>query len=863
MHAIPRGRGRQMLPNLWLGSLRALAAAILCVYALGAVGSPPPAQAIDLSDGDLRLTLDTTLSHGLTFRVEERDDLLISDVNGNDGDLNYDRGLVSNTSKFTTDLDLGYHNFGAFLRLNGFLDFENEHGERARTPLSDEAKELVGQDIILLDAYLTGAFDIGNVAIDLRLGSHVLNWGESTFIQNGINAINPFDVSKLRLPGSELREGLLPVPMVSASVALTDTLTMEGFYQLVWEKTQIDPVGSYFSVTDYVGPGAEKAIIALPGLPLGDMGLTPQDSIFTPTLGGLGIPPECVFPSPGPMPGGCAQGRTFQPDDEFLSNFLTVPRHADRTPDDAGQWGVALRYFAEGLNSTDFGFYYMNYHSRLPVVSGHTGTSADAQAGLIHALGLVGTAAANATQQAIGDALLNKPDVAGRIVQAAAGTPDGGMVVQNAIGDALLNKPDVAGRIVQAAAGTPDGGMVVQNAIGDALLNKPDIAGRIVQALIAANALAPTDATNPAAIQAALGVAPQAAAGVVLTDPMTVQAVIEAAPQAAAGVVLMDPDTVRAVIGAAPVAAANALFAADPGTEAAVRATVGQAARLAAPIGIDKYAENAYYFIEYLEDIQLLGVSFSTEVGTTGWALQGEYSFRPDAPLQLAERKVFAEALAPFNDCLAAAAAPGAPPTAGPDCIAAKAAAGDYDSDGPGRGYILRDMSQAQVTATKVFGPVLGSDSGAFVSEVAVLNVHNMPEGKGINTVDANGTPNPAFANATPIESPAGEPDDDDNTYTSDADATSWGYRLATRLDYNNAIGAVNLFPYLQFQHDVGGNSPSPSGSFVEGRTAVTLGLRAGYLSRWEADLNFTSYNGSQNELLDRDFISATVKYSF
>ena len=99
----------------------------------------------------------------------------------------------------------------------------------------------------------------------------------------------------------------------------------------------------------------------------------------------------------------------------------------------------------------------------------------------------------------------------------------------------------------------------------------------------------------------------------------------------------------------------------------AAAAAGGQVAALAVPIGIDKYAENAYYFIEYLEDIQLLGVSFSTEVGTTGWALQGEYSFRPDAPLQLAERRVFADALGPFTECLAAAAAPGAPPTAGPD----------------------------------------------------------------------------------------------------------------------------------------------------------------------------------------------------
>ena len=865
MFTTPSGRCRQQLPNPWPGGLRALAVATLCACALFVIATAPPAQAVDLSRDDLRLSLDTTLSHGLTFRVADQDEVLIGDVNGNDGDLNYERGLVSNTSKFTTDLDLGYHNFGAFLRLNGFLDFENEHGERARTPLSDEAKELVGQDVILLDAYITGAFDVGNVAIDLRLGSHVLNWGESTFIQNGINAINPFDVSKLRLPGSELREGLLPVPMVSASVALSDSLALEGFYQLTWEKTRIDPVGSYFSTSDYVGPGAQKAVVALPGLELGDMGLTPQNDIFTPALGMLGISPGCVFPSPESMPGGCVQGQL--PDNEFLSDFLIVPRHADRSPDDAGQWGVALRYFAEGLNSTDFGFYYMNYHSRLPVVSGSTGTLADAQAGLAHVFGLAGAAGLRAgtaaTEQAIGDALLNEPEIASRIVQAAAGTAAGGMVVQNAIGTALLTKPEVAGRIVQAAAGTAAGGMVVQNAIGDALLNKPEIAGRIVEGLVAAGTLAAADAVNPAAIRAAIGAAPQVAAGVVLMDPATVQAVIGAAPLAAAGVVLTDPDTVRAVIGAAPVAAADALFAADPATAAAVQATGGavggRAAGVAAAIGIDKYTDNAYYFIEYLEDIQLLGLSFSTEVGTTGWALQGEYSLRQDAPLQLAERKVFANALAPFTDCLAAAAAPGASPTAGPDCIAAKAAAGAYGSERLARGYILRDLSQAQVTATKVFGPVLGSDSGVFLTEVALQNVHNMPEGNGADTSNPDGTPNLAFANATPIESPAGSVGDDYN----DADATSWGYRLATRLDYNNAVGAVNLFPYLQFQHDVGGNSPLPSGSFVEGRTAVTMGLRAGYLSRWEADLNLTLYGGEANELHDRDFVSATVKYSF
>ena len=242
--------------------------------ALGGLLHALPAQAIEFGDGEFQGSLDTTISHGLTFRVEERNDELASGANDNDGNLNYDRGLVSNTSKFTTDLDVGVGDFGAFVRATGFIDFENQNGARERTPLSDAAKERVGRDLEVLDAYVTGTADVGDAVVDMRLGKHVLNWGESTFIPNGINAINHFDVSKLRLPGSELREALLPVSMASLSVAPTDTLSVEGFYQLDWEATEIDPVGSYYSTTDYVGLGAEDAVITLPGLDLGDMGLT-------------------------------------------------------------------------------------------------------------------------------------------------------------------------------------------------------------------------------------------------------------------------------------------------------------------------------------------------------------------------------------------------------------------------------------------------------------------------------------------------------------------------------------------------------------------------------------------------------------
>ncbi len=120
---------------------------------------------------------------------------LTTDINGNDGNLNCDRGLVSNTSKFTTDLGVGTGDFGMFVRASGFFDFENENGARERTPLSDTAKDRVASDITLLDACITGTFDVADTVIDARLGQHLLNWGESTFVPNGINAVNHFDVS--------------------------------------------------------------------------------------------------------------------------------------------------------------------------------------------------------------------------------------------------------------------------------------------------------------------------------------------------------------------------------------------------------------------------------------------------------------------------------------------------------------------------------------------------------------------------------------------------------------------------------------------------------------------------------------------
>ncbi len=696
--------------------------ALATIIALGSgLLQAVPATAVEFSENGYRGSLDTILSHGLTIRVEDRDPELARDINGNDGNLNYDRGVVSNASKFTSDLDIRTGDFGAFVRATGFLDFENQNGDRERTPLSDAAKERVGSDVEILDAYVTTAFEAGDMPIDVRLGRHVLNWGESTFIPNGISSVNAFDVSKLRLPGSELREALLPVGLASVAVAPTDTLSVEGFYQFEWEETRIDPVGSYFSSTDYAGPGAREAVITqITGNDDDGFEFKSLTQAINADLAGYTVhhPQFGVVPAPQP------QQRELDPD------FASVLRGPDRTPADSGQWGMALRYLAEEINDTEFGLYVINYHSRLPTVGAFQGSREGIEAGLA-AFGAV-LAPGSATTQALRQAITAQ---------------------------------------VQPA----------------------------VMAGVQAGLIDPADA----------------------------------------------PATIRQQVG-------EELEKQLPG--------------IASALAVDRYGKSGTYFLEYPEDIQLMGLSFNTVLGASGWALQGEYSLRRDAPLQRAERKVLEEGLSPISTVLSLAGTAGlaqaqaAELQAAGNLAGARAAAQAAQKAGADlqaflmgyspsavQGYIRRDVSQVQATATKVFGPTMGADSLAFVMEAALMHVHDMPD---------------IF-----IESPAGgvlpAPEEINVPYPADADATSWGYRVAARLDYNNAIGSVNLFPYMQFLHDVSGNSPAPSGPFVEGRTALTVGIRADYLSRWQADVGFTRYAGDGNELLDRDFISASVKYSF
>jgi len=253
--------------------------------------------------------------------------------------------------------------------------------------------------------------------------------------------------------------------------------------------------------------------------------------------------------------------------------------------------------------------------------------------------------------------------------------------------------------------------------------------------------------------------------------------------------------------------------------------------------------------VEYPEDQQVFGISMNTFL-PTGTSLGGEISFKPDVPLQIHQLEMIAAAL------------PNAFGAQGPDSSQVDGAT-DF---GPGeriQGYIERDVTQIQGTAIHAFGPdnPFNASQWAVVAEVGATYVDDMPDKSGAGETDGLRLATPESPNlkggsaVTPENAP-------DKQF---ADDFSWGYRLVTQLEYNNVIGAWNARPQVAFNHDVQGNSPQGY-NFLHNRKSASLGVTFDYLSRWEVGMSYAAFwggYGSGTTQRDKDFVSATVSYSF
>ncbi len=321
--------------------------------AIALAGAASSATATEFNFGDMTVQWDNTISYGVAWRTEAPDANNVmpgnaaamgfegkgSSYNYDDGTLNFkENSIYTNVVKYSTDLEINYNNYGGFFRAKAFYDTEIMDGEREFKELNDSTKDASGSGYDLLDAFVWADYDLGEMPATFRVGRQVVSWGESTFIQGGINSINPVDASAFRRPGAEVKEGLLPVNMLYTSIGVSADVSIEAFYQLEWEKTRSDPCGTFFSTVDFVADGCGPVVL----------GGTIDERIML-------------------------EAR----DDEIASGVPLSMRAApmtERLDDDEakddGQYGVAVRWYSEALGDTEFGLYYMNIHSRLPFING-------------------------------------------------------------------------------------------------------------------------------------------------------------------------------------------------------------------------------------------------------------------------------------------------------------------------------------------------------------------------------------------------------------------------------------------------------------------------------------------------------------
>lgn len=392
--------------------------ALLALAGAAAMLMAATAQAVEFREGLFHGTFQSQLSMGYSVRLSDPDNdnigqaarlgRSVSDAEwqagsfpaGNfgsnqvDGQLNYGGGdAFSAAFRTVHELTLGWRNYGAFVRGNFFYDPVNTgfkedalayypdgesgfvdpiaqfspdiRGDRMRPK---QVEDRIGNRARLFDAYVYGDFELADRLVTVRLGRQVLSWGESTFLQNGVAVTNPINVNALRIAGTELREAFLPQNMLLLQTDLFGDTSLEAFVQFEWEEFELEPRGAMFA-DDLAGPDGRAIMLSSRYLKQDAMNvydLSDQATLDALDDAGFINNRDTNNPVFVDQMNGVAFGSPFY-----------QPRLRSEEPSDSGQWGMAIHQFLPGLASTELGFYYLNVHNRIPLISGlkHGGTN--------------------------------------------------------------------------------------------------------------------------------------------------------------------------------------------------------------------------------------------------------------------------------------------------------------------------------------------------------------------------------------------------------------------------------------------------------------------------------------------------------
>ena len=299
---------------------------IIAASVAAALSSPAVAFKFENDDGTIKGSFDSQLTLGFGSRLVSQDCALVGDPDtscaggqskqwtvGDDGNLNYNKGeFFTAYLKGTHELLLQFPDQWKFMARGSWL-YDAAALDTARTDIHEhDAANQIARDVRLLDLWVSKDFELNDQAARVRFGNQVVSWGESIYIVGGINQINALDLQKLNIPGTLLKEAVIPAPMVSFATGLGRGLNMEAYWQFGYNTNRLAPVGTYFNAGDAFGKGWQNGLI-----------------------------------NGGPADVGVS--------------------HYEHKPNQMNQWGVALHYKPEAIQA-DFGFYAMNYHDKMPNV---------------------------------------------------------------------------------------------------------------------------------------------------------------------------------------------------------------------------------------------------------------------------------------------------------------------------------------------------------------------------------------------------------------------------------------------------------------------------------------------------------------
>jgi len=253
-----------------------LAAVILLFLLCGSVA----AFEIQTGNEDIRLNWDNTFRYNLGYRVTDPSDEILKNVNMDDADRNFDKGIVSNRLDILSELDLVYKSrYGFRISAAGWYDnaYEDSNLDNNSVATSNHMSGGVpalglndytkfysrGPQGEILDALVFGKVNVGSIPVNLRFGRSAIVWGET--LLGGIHNIGyaqvPLDSQKsYSVPGAEVKELYRPIFNAFAQAMLTSNFSIAAQWMLEWQPTRFAEAGSYYSTTDIAFSGGETLI---------------------------------------------------------------------------------------------------------------------------------------------------------------------------------------------------------------------------------------------------------------------------------------------------------------------------------------------------------------------------------------------------------------------------------------------------------------------------------------------------------------------------------------------------------------------------------------------------------------------------